>query len=91
MISTNINPVAPAERHIILDVLRGLALFGICLANYPEFSLYTFLPDEITALMPTAGIDRGIKYIHIFLLMVNSIRYFPSCSVSVSRLHYQTS
>jgi len=66
--SDNISPVKPKERHIILDALRGFALFGICLANYPEFSLYTFLPDEVTAAMPTAGIDRVVKYLqYIFI------------------------
>jgi len=60
--SDSISPVKPKERHIILDALRGLALFGICLANYPEFSLYTFLPKEATAAMPTASIDTFVKY-----------------------------
>lgn len=57
-----ISPVQPQERFMILDVLRGLALLGICLANFPEFSLYTFQPDEVTASMPSAGIDRVVRY-----------------------------
>ncbi|MDR2919604.1 MAG: DUF418 domain-containing protein [Tannerella sp.] len=66
--SESISPVKPKERHIILDALRGLALFGICLANYPEFSLYTFLPGEATAAMPTAEIDTVVKYLqYIFI------------------------
>lgn len=66
--SDNISPVKPRERYIILDALRGLALFGICLANYPEFSLYSFLDNEVTATMPTAGIDTIVKYIqYIFI------------------------
>ena len=64
----NISPVKPKQRHIILDALRGLALFGICLANYPEFSLYSFLDKEITSTMPTAGIDLIVKYLqYIFI------------------------
>ncbi len=55
-------PVNSKERHIILDALRGIALFGICLANYSEFSLYSFLDKEVTAAMPTAGIDRIVRY-----------------------------
>lgn len=56
------------QRHIILDALRGLALFGICLANFPEFSLYTFLNSDVTGLMPTAGIDIVVKYLqYIFI------------------------
>lgn len=66
--SNSINPVKPKERHIILDALRGLALLGICLANFPEFSLYTFQSDEVTAAMPTAGIDEAVKYLqYIFI------------------------
>ena len=57
------SPVRPSERHLILDLLRGFALLGICLANYPEFSLYTFQPEAVSAAMPTAGIDRVVKYL----------------------------
>ena len=39
MSKTNYSPVKPSERYVILDALRGFALLGICLANYPEFSL----------------------------------------------------
>lgn len=55
-------PVRPRERFIILDALRGLALFGICLANFPEFSLYTFQSPEVVAAMPTAGMDRVVRF-----------------------------
>lgn len=51
-------PVAPGERYLVLDVLRGLALLGICLANFPEFSLTSFLHPDVTAAMPTAAADR---------------------------------
>ncbi|MDR3262599.1 MAG: DUF418 domain-containing protein, partial [Tannerella sp.] len=64
----SIAPVRSAERHLILDALRGIALFGICTANYPEFSLYTFQKKEITSAMPTADIDRVIRYLqYIFI------------------------
>ena len=55
-------PVKPSERHIILDVLRGVALLGIALANFTEFSLYSFLPTEATESMSTANIDRIVRY-----------------------------
>lgn len=68
MNTENIGPVQSKERYIILDVLRGLALFGICLANFPEFSLYSFLKDDAAAGMSTAGIDRIIRYLqYIFI------------------------
>ena len=56
------------ERYLILDFLRGIALMGICLANFPEFSLYTFQSPETTASMSTAGIDTVVKYLqYIFI------------------------
>lgn len=71
MKTTNIKnpgPVRSKERHVILDVLRGLALFGICLANFPEFSLYAFLNSEVTSGMPTAAIDLVVRYLqYIFI------------------------
>jgi uncharacterized protein len=63
-----LHPVASSERHVILDVLRGIALFGICLANFGEFSLYTFLPAEATAAMPTAAADRTARFLQYLLV-----------------------
>ena len=56
-------PVKASERHVILDALRGFALLGICLANFPEFSLYTFQKPETTEAMPTAEIDKVIRFL----------------------------
>ena len=55
-------PTAERERHLILDVLRGLALMGIALANFPEFALWTFLSSDDQAAMATAGLDRVVRY-----------------------------
>lgn len=66
--TNNIGPVRSKERYIILDALRGLALLGICLANFPEFSLYSFLNSEATAEMPTAGIDRMVRYLQYLFI-----------------------
>lgn len=61
-------PVRSKERYILLDALRGLALFGICLANFQEFSLFSFLKEEVASGMPRAGIDRVMRYIlYIFI------------------------
>lgn len=54
----DLSPVRPTERYIILDALRGFALLGICMANFPEFSLYNFLKPEVIATMPSALIDK---------------------------------
>ncbi len=63
-----LSPVRPSERYIILDALRGFALLGICMANFPEFSLFTFLQPEAAAALPTAAADRLIRYLtYIFV------------------------
>lgn len=64
----HISPIQPRERFMILDVLRGIALLGICLANFPEFSLYTFQKSEVAASMPTAGIDRVVRYLQYLFI-----------------------
>lgn len=59
----NTVPVKPSERLVVLDALRGFAVLGICLANYPEFSLCVFRSAETAAAMPTAGIDRTLRWL----------------------------
>ena len=69
MVSTNdISPVKTSERYVILDALRGFALLGICMANFPEFSLYTFLSPEAAAAMPTAVADTITRYLLYILV-----------------------
>ena len=51
------------KRYIILDALRGFALLGICLANFPEFSLYSFLSAPEAAQLQTPGLDRALRYL----------------------------
>lgn len=55
-------PVDIKQRHIILDALRGFALLGICLANYPEFSLYSFLENFPKEAFSTAVIDNFTQW-----------------------------
>lgn len=61
-------PVAGKKRHVFLDALRGFALLGVCLANYPEFSLYTFQPEEVAAAMPTAAADQVVKFLQYLFI-----------------------
>lgn len=56
-------PTTERHRHLILDVLRGLALMGIALANFPEFALWTFLSGEEQAAMSTAEVDRVVRFL----------------------------
>ena len=66
--SDNIHPIRTRERFIILDALRGFALLGICLANFPEFSLYTFLKSDVVSSMPWAQADRSIRFFQYMLV-----------------------
>ena len=52
------------QRNVLLDALRGFALLGIAMANFPEFSLWTFQSEDTLSAMPSAGAD------HIVLWMV---------------------
>ena len=56
-------PTMERERYMILDVLRGLTLSGIALANFPKFALWTFLSAEEQAAMPTAQVDEVVRFL----------------------------
>ncbi len=61
-------PVKTTRRHLFPDALRGFALLGICLANYPEFSLYTFQPGHVVKSYPEAGLDSVVKFLqYVFI------------------------
>ncbi len=61
-------PTTDKQRHLILDLLRGLALMGIALANFPEFALWTFLSSDEQAAMTTASIDNVVRYVQFLLV-----------------------
>lgn len=63
-----LGPTTEKQRYIILDALRGFALFTIILANFPEFGLWTFLSSEAQQAMPTAGIDKVVRFLQYFLI-----------------------
>lgn len=52
------------NRSQVLDILRGIALLGIILANYPVISLWVFQGPAVWETMPTAAIDRFIGFFH---------------------------
>lgn len=66
--STTMGPTVGRERHVVLDALRGLALLGIALANFPEFGLWTFLSSEAQSLQPTATADSIVRFLQYMLV-----------------------
>ena len=68
MEKTPLSPTTAKERHVVLDALRGLALLGIALANFPEFALWTFLSADEQSAMPTAGVDRIVRFLQYMLV-----------------------
>ena len=55
--------MAQKIRYVVLDALRGFALLGIILANFPEFSLWTFA-DPATH-TPLDRVVRGLQFFFI--------------------------
>lgn len=71
-------PIETKQRHLILDALRGFALLGICLANYPEFSLYSFLEDFPKQNFPSFAIDQVMQW---FLYIVIDGKFYTMFSL----------
>ena len=63
------NTVGPVKhRFVVLDALRGFALFGIILANFPEFSLWTFQTDEALQRLPSPEVDSLVRFfLYVFV------------------------
>lgn len=66
--NNNAQPVAASRRIVVLDALRGFALMGIALANFPEFSLWTFLSEGEQQALPTAEADRVVRFLQYLLV-----------------------
>lgn len=61
-------PTTATERYELLDVLRGLALFGIVSANMIIYSLYLYLPGSAKAEMETHATDRVLNFLELMLI-----------------------
>jgi len=62
--NSNDTSSGPVRRRIVeLDALRGFALVGIALANFPEFSLWTFMDGDAQAALPCSGADRVVRFL----------------------------
>jgi uncharacterized protein len=66
--SSELAPTQGAERIELLDVVRGLALFGIVTANMIIYSLYLYLPDPAKQAMGTHAFDRILDFLELFLI-----------------------
>ncbi len=55
--------MAVKKRYVVLDALRGFALAGIILANFPEFSLWTFAGSASWS--PLDRVVRALQYFFI--------------------------
>ena len=71
-------PVSEKQRYLILDALRGFALMGIALANFPEFALWTFLSPSEQSEMATGGIDEVLRF---FLYMLIDGKFYTIFSM----------
>ena len=58
-------PTSGRERYQFLDVLRGLALFGIITANMILYSLYVDLPEAAQATLSTHATDRVLDFLEL--------------------------
>ncbi len=61
-------PAQGAERFEVLDVVRGVALFGIVTANMISYSLYLYIPESARAAMATHRADRVLDFLELFLI-----------------------
>ena len=83
-------PTQTAERVELLDVVRGLALFGIVSANMILYSLYLDLPDAAKRAMSTHASDRVLDFAELFLIegkfyTIFSVLFGVGFSVLLSR------
>jgi uncharacterized protein len=60
-------PVAATERMDVLDVVRGVAVFGILVVNVYAFSGYGFISDAQKAALPHARVDGTLDFLVGFL------------------------
>lgn len=64
----NTKPILPSDRIIYLDILRGMAIFFIFIANMYVFSGWAFLPDDIKNTMSGGGLNNIIKQLTVVLV-----------------------
>jgi uncharacterized protein len=55
-------PTTGKERLVLVDALRGFALFGVLLVNLRSLTLFDFLPENARANLPTASWDHFLDF-----------------------------
>jgi uncharacterized protein len=63
-----LQPTSDTERHEILDVLRGFALYGVLLANLVWLTTDMVLTDARLHQLPTATVDPIAKALVVFFI-----------------------
>ena len=63
-----LQPALDAERHMILDVLRGFALYGVLLANLVWLTSDMVLTDARLEQLPTASVDPIARALIAFFI-----------------------
>ena len=68
MTSANAAAAPVRDRIVTLDVLRGVAVGGILLANVTVFFGLFVMPPERAAALPTTALDHGVAWVeHVFV------------------------
>src|SRR5689334_15062908 len=68
LVTTTDRPAAGSERIPALDMLRGVAVGGILLANAFVFFGLLFVRHDQIAALPTAAADRVVEFLeHVFV------------------------
>lgn len=66
-------PVNPDNRHAIIDIVRGFALYGVLLANLIWVALWCGTPSELLETLPTHELDEIVDL--LVLVFVDSKFY----------------
>ena len=62
------SPVAPSQRHEIIDIVRGFALFGVLVANLAFTAQWFATPESVLESMATATIDGYVDLALLYLV-----------------------
>ncbi|SOE22398.1 uncharacterized protein SAMN06298216_2837 [Spirosomataceae bacterium TFI 002] len=64
----NIKPIQASNRIVYLDILRGMAIFFIFIANCYPFSGWYYVPDEVKNTMSGAQLNTILKQLTVVLV-----------------------